>query len=147
MDVEREIEMSIPATPRRATYGFGTTLDVPVDEAVERTTAALKAEGFGVLTRIDVDKTLKEKIGVEVEPYVILGACNPNFAYRGLQAEAELGLLLPCSVIVYRVGDKSAVSMVDPAQMLGVVDDNPELNALASEVENGLRKVLEALES
>jgi uncharacterized protein (DUF302 family) len=147
MDVEREIEMSIPATPRRATYGFGTTLDVPVDEAVERTTAALKAEGFGVLTRIDVDKTLKEKIGVEVEPYVILGACNPNFAYRGLQAEAELGLLLPCSVIVYRVGDKSAVSMVDPAQMLGVVDDNPELNALASEVQNGLRKVLAALES
>jgi uncharacterized protein (DUF302 family) len=139
--------MSIPATPRRATYGFGTTLDVPVDEAVERTTAALKAEGFGVLTRIDVDKTLKEKIGVEVEPYVILGACNPNFAYRGLQAEAELGLLLPCNVIVYRVGDKSAVSMVDPAQMLGVVDDNPELNALASEVENGLRKVLAALES
>jgi uncharacterized protein (DUF302 family) len=139
--------MSIPATPRRATYGFGTTLDVPVDEAVERTTAALKAEGFGVLTRIDVDKTLKEKIGVEVEPYVILGACNPNFAHRGLQAEAELGLLLPCNVIVYRVGDKSAVSMVDPAQMLGVVDDNPELNALASEVENGLRKVLAALES
>jgi uncharacterized protein (DUF302 family) len=147
MDVEREIEMSIPATPRRATYGFGTTLDVPVDEAVERTTAALKAEGFGVLTRIDVDKTLKEKIGVEVEPYVILGACNPNFAHRGLQAEAELGLLLPCNVIVYRVGDKSAVSMVDPAQMLGVVDDNPELNALASEVQNGLRKVLAALES
>jgi uncharacterized protein (DUF302 family) len=139
--------MSIPATPRRATYGFGTTLDSPIDEAVERTTAALKAEGFGVLTRIDVDKTLKAKIGVDVEPYVILGACNPGFAHRALQAEPELGLLLPCNVIVYKVGDKSAVSIVDPAQMLGVVDDNPELDALASEVEISLRKVVAALES
>jgi uncharacterized protein (DUF302 family) len=139
--------MSIPATPRRATYGFGTTLDSPIDEAVERTTAALKAEGFGVLTRIDVDKTLKAKIGVDVEPYVILGACNPGFAHRALQAEPELGLLLPCNVIVYKVGDKSAVSIVDPAQMLGVVDDNPELDALASEVEISLRRVVAALES
>ena len=139
--------MSIPATPRRATYGFGTTLDSPIDEAVERTTAALKAEGFGVLTRIDVDKTLKAKIGVDVEPYVILGACNPGFAHRALQAEPELGLLLPCNVIVYKVGDKSAVSIVDPTQMLGVADDNPELDALASEVEISLRRVVAALES
>jgi uncharacterized protein (DUF302 family) len=122
-------------------------LDSPIDEAVERTTAALKAEGFGVLTRIDVDKTLKAKIGVDVEPYVILGACNPGFAHRALQAEPELGLLLPCNVIVYKVGDKSAVSIVDPAQMLGVVDDNPELDALASEVEISLRRVVAALES
>jgi uncharacterized protein (DUF302 family) len=122
-------------------------LDSPIDEAVERTTAALKAEGFGVLTRIDVDKTLKAKIGVDVEPYVILGACNPGFAHRALQAEPESGLLLPCNVIVYKVGDKSAVSIVDPAQMLGVVDDNPELDALASEVEISLRRVVAALES
>ena len=99
-----------------------------------------------MLTRIDVDKTLKEKIGAEIEPYVILGACNPHLAYRGIQAEPELGLLLPCNVIVYQRGEKSAVSIVDPRQMLGVVGDNPELDAVASEAESKLRKVLAALE-
>ena len=141
-----ESQMSIPAPTQRAAYGFGTTLDLPIEQAVERTTAALKAEGFGVLTRIDVDKTLKEKIGAEIEPYVILGACNPHLAFRGIQAEPELGLLLPCNVIVHQHGDKSAVSIVDPGQMLGVVGDNPELDAVASEAESKLRKVLAALE-
>ena len=139
--------MSTTPAPRHAHYGFGTTIDLPLDEAIERTTAALKAEGFGVLTRIDVDKTLREKIGAEIEPYVILGACNPSLAYQGLQAEPELGLLLPCNVIVYRKGEQSVVSIVDPAQMLGVVGDNQALDEVASEAEARLRKVLASLES
>jgi uncharacterized protein (DUF302 family) len=139
--------MSLSTTSRHAHYGFGTTIDLPLDEAIERTTTALKAEGFGVLTRIDVDTTLREKIGADIEPYVILGACNPNLAYQGLQAEPELGLLLPCNVIVYRKGEQSVVSIVDPAQMLGVAGDNQALNEVAREAEARLRKVLASLES
>ena len=126
-------------------YGFGTTLAVPFDEAIERTTEALKAEGFGVLTTIDVRQTLQEKLDVDFEPYVILGACNPQLAYRGLQAEHELGLLLPCNVIVHEHAGESVVSIVDPAQMLGVVRDNPALWAVAAEAGERLRRVVAAL--
>lgn len=128
-----------------STYGFGVTLDLPFDEAIERTTAALKAEGFGVLTTIDVRKTLDEKIGVAFEPYVILGACNPHLAHRALTAEHELGLLLPCNVIVHEHDGKSAVSIVDPGQMLGMVGDNAELLAVAAEATEKLRRVAAAL--
>lgn len=128
-----------------AAYGFGTSLELPFDQAVERVTEALKAEGFGVLTTIDVRKTLKDKIDVDFEPYVILGACNPKLAHRALTAEHELGLLLPCNVIVHEHDGKSAVSVVDPAQMLGVVGDNAELNAVASEAGEKLRRVVAAL--
>ena len=127
-------------------YGFGTTLAVPFDEAIERTTEALKAEGFGVLTTIDVRKTLKEKLDVDFEAYVILGACNPQLALRGLQAEHELGLLLPCNVIVHEHADTSVVSVVDPAQMLNIVEDNPELQAVAAEAGERLRRVVAALD-
>ena len=126
-------------------YGFGVTLDLPIDAALERTTAALKAEGFGVLTTIDVRKTLDEKIGVEFEPYVILGACNPHLAHRALQAERELGLLLPCNVIVYARDGGSVVSIVDPDQMLGVAGDNPALRDVAAEASAKLRRVAAAL--
>ena len=126
-------------------YGFGTTLAVPFDEAIERTTEALKAEGFGVLTTIDVRQTLKEKLDIDFEPYVILGACNPQLAHRGLQAEHELGLLLPCNVIVHEHAGMSVVSVVDPAQMLGVVGDNPELRAVAAEAGERLRRVVATL--
>ena len=126
-------------------YGFGTTLSVPFDEAIDRTTAALKAEGFGVLTTIDVQQTLQEKLDVDFEPYVILGACNPQLAYRGLQAEHELGLLLPCNVIVHEHAGKSVVSIVDPTQMLGVVRDNSALWAVAAEAGERLRRVVAAL--
>jgi uncharacterized protein (DUF302 family) len=128
-----------------STYGFGVTLDLPFDEAIERTTAALKAEGFGVLTTIDVRKTLDEKIGVAFEPYVILGACNPHLAHRALTAEHELGLLLPCNVIVHEHDGKSAVSIVDPGQMLGMVGDNADLQAVAAEATEKLRRVAAAL--
>jgi uncharacterized protein (DUF302 family) len=128
-----------------AGYGFGTTVAAPLDEAIARTKAALQHEGFGVLTTIDVQATLREKLGVAFEPYVILGACNPTLAWRALQAEHALGLLLPCNVIVHQHGDASMVSVVDPALMLGVVGDNPELQAVAAEAADRLRRVVAAL--
>ncbi|MDQ3222228.1 MAG: DUF302 domain-containing protein [Gemmatimonadota bacterium] len=131
-------------SPQRS-YGFGTTLDVPFAAAVERTTEALRTEGFGVLTTIDVRQTMKEKLDIDFEQYVILGACNPHLAHRGLQAEHELGLLLPCNVIVHEHGGKAVVSVVEPAQMLGVVGDNAELQAVAAEAGTRLRRVVAAL--
>jgi uncharacterized protein (DUF302 family) len=134
------------ATTVRATYGFGTDLDLPFDAAVERTKEALKTEGFGVLTTIDVQQTMREKLGVEFERYVILGACNPTLAHRALTAEHELGLLLPCNVIVHEHDGKTAVSIVDPAQMLGFVGDNPALSDVANEAASRLRRVVAALQ-
>lgn len=133
-------------TTKQGSYGFGTMLDMPFAEAVERTREALKAEGFGVLSTIDVRQTMKEKLDVEFEPYVILGACNPALAHRALAVEHELGLLLPCNVIVHEHEGKSAVAIVDPAQMLGVVGDNAELQAVAEEAALRLRRVIVALE-
>lgn len=126
------------------TYGFGTILDVPFDEAMARTEAALKEQGFGVLTRIDVKETLKQKIDVEFERYVILGACNPRLAHRGLEAEHDLGLLLPCNVIVHEHDGKTAVSIVDPEAMLGVVDKEA-LREIATEAKTLLEQVVNAL--
>lgn len=126
-------------------YGFGCTLAMPIDEAVRITTEALKSEGFGVLTTIDVQSTLKAKLGIERKPYIILGACNPSLAHRALQAEPELGLLLPCNVIVYEdEPGASRVSIVDPKQMLGVVQ-NEDLAGVAAEAEERLRRVAEKL--
>ena len=137
--------MEKTTSSQQGRYSFGTTLEAPLADAVERTTEALKAEGFGVLTTIDVTQTLQEKLGVDFEPYVILGACNPQLAHRGLQADHELGLLLPCNVIVHEHAGKSAVSIVDPVQMLGVAGDNAELHAVAEEAGVRLRRVVTAL--
>ena len=127
-------------------YGFGCDLGVGMEEALRKTTDALKQEGFGVLTTIDVQATMKAKLGVEVKPYLILGACNPNLAYRALQAEPELGLLLPCNVIVYDKGDgTSRVSVIDPYQMMGFVQ-NPALDAIADEAASRLHRVVESLQ-
>ena len=126
-------------------YGFGTDLATPFDEAIERTTAALKDEGFGVLTTIDVRQTLREKLDIAFDPYVILGACNPRLAHRALLAEPDLGLLLPCNVVVHDHGDHRRVSVVDPAAMLGVAGDSPELRTVAAEAEERLRRVVAAL--
>lgn len=137
--------MARTTTPSASSYGFGTTLDLPFDEAVERTKEALKAEGFGVLSTIDVQQTMREKLNIDFEPYVILGACNPQLAHRGLLAEHELGLLLPCNVIVHAHQGQSAISIVDPAQMLGVVGENAELSSVAGEAGARLRRVVTAL--
>ena len=127
-----------------ATYGFGVTLPIGYDEAITRVKGALKVEGFGVLTEIDVRQTLKEKLGAEMPPYVILGACNPQLAQRAIAQEPEIGLLLPCNVVVRAQGDGSRVEIVDPQAMLGIVD-NAQLHAVASEAEQRLRRVVAAL--
>ncbi len=128
----------------RHSYGFGTTLAVPFEEAVARTKAALAEEGFGVLSEIDVQATFKAKLGVDFESYTILGACNPSLAHRALTAEHDLGLLLPCNVIVHDHAGASAVSIVDPAAMLGMVD-NDDLRAVAREAKARLERVVERL--
>ena len=129
----------------RAGYGFGTTMTGSFEDVVRRTTEALKAEGFGVLTTIDVRKTLKEKLDVDFEPYVILGACNPSLAHRALQASHELGLLLPCNVIVHQDSEEVAVSIVDPDKMLSIAGDDPELAKVGAEASARLRRVVAAL--
>lgn len=126
-------------------YGFGTTLNLPIEQAIERTREALKTEGFGVLTTIDVKQTLRDKLDVEFEPYVILGACNPGLAHRGLQADPGLGLLLPCNVIVHERAGASTVTIVNPTTMLAVAGDDPALRAVADEAAGKLRRVVATL--
>ena len=128
----------------KATYGFRKYLDIPYTEAITRVTEALKEEGFGILTTIDVKDTLKKKLNVDSKPYVILGACNPHLAHQALTVEPEIGLLLPCNVIVYEEGAGSVVAIVDPQAMLGVVG-NPALEAIAQEARTRLERVLEVL--
>lgn len=127
-------------------YSLRTRLPITYEEAVDRVTEALKAEGFGVLTEIDAKATLKKKLGVDFRKYVILGACNPPLAYRALQAEPELGLLLPCNVIVYEDGTETVVSIIDPLSMMGIVK-NPDLDAVAREARARLERVIDTLES
>lgn len=131
-------------------YGLRVTVPLSYEEAIDRVSAALKAEGFGVLTTIDVRETLREKIGREFRRYTILGACNPVLADRALAAELEVGLLLPCNVIVYEDGEKgdgSVVAALAPLAALGIVGDNPELRAVADEADARLRRALAALEA
>jgi uncharacterized protein (DUF302 family) len=125
-------------------YAYRTELDLLYEQAVDKVTAALKDEGFGVLTEIDVKETLRQKLDVDFRKYVILGACNPPLAHDALNAELEIGLLLPCNVVVYETNGRSVVSIVDPISMLGVVE-NPELDPVADEARNRLRRVIEAL--
>ena len=125
-------------------YGFSKTLDIPFEQAIEKVTAELKKEGFGVLTSIDVKETLKQKINVDFKKYTILGACNPPIAHKALQEEEELGLLLPCNVIVYEKDNKTNVSFFDPMVMTWVID-NDNMKPIAGEVKEKLQKVLEAL--
>jgi uncharacterized protein (DUF302 family) len=122
-------------------------LNVPFEEAIERATAALKAEGFGVLTRIDVHSTFREKINVDFRKYVILGACNPPLAHRALSANADVGLLLPCNVTVQEEGGKAVVTAVDPEMMLGVIAANLEVKAVAAEAKAGLESVIASLKA
>ena len=129
---------------------YGLRVEVPMDyeQAIERATEALKAQGFGVLTTIDVRHTLKQKLDRDFRKYVILGACNPPLADRALHAELEVGLLLPCNVIVYELSPgQSAVSAMAPLAALGMVGDNRELQAVAAEADRRLRAALTALET
>ena len=133
--------------PQHSKYGFSRTLDVPYEEAVKKTTAALKEEGFGVLCEIDIKEKLKEKLGVDFRRYIILGACNPPLAYKTLQEEINIGLLLPCNVVVYDADEvgKSIVAAVDAKAMLSVVGSNPTLDSVAAEVNEKLQRVLAEL--
>ena len=125
-------------------YGFSKTTDYNFDQAIDKVTEELKKEGFGVLTSIDVKETLKKKINVDFKKYTILGACNPALAHQALLAEEELGLLLPCNVIVYEKNDKTVVSIFDPNVMAYLID-NSEMKIVAEEVKNKLKRVLEAI--
>ena len=129
-------------------YGFSKTVDLPYEEAVERARAALKEEGFGVLCEIDIKEKLKEKLGVDFRNYVILGACNPPLAYKTLQQEIGIGLLLPCNVIVYEADEarKSVVAAINAETMLSAIGDtNSALNSVATEVNEKLKRVVAAL--
>ena len=138
--------MNTPMTTPSARYGLRRRLDLPFDVALGKVTAALQGEGFGVLTDIDVQTTLKQKIGVDFRRYRILGACNPHLAHRALSAELELGLLLPCNVIVYEDDGAVVVSAVDPDAMLGVAA-NPALEPIAAEARERLERALAAVAS
>jgi uncharacterized protein (DUF302 family) len=128
-----------------AEYGMSKLYDGSVEEAEVAVTEALKSVGFGVLTRIDVADTLKKKIDYDKAPYVILGACNPKVASQALEMEEELGLLLPCNVIVYENGSgETVVSMIEPEAMLSVVARD-DMNSLAGEVRKLLQQALDAL--
>jgi uncharacterized protein (DUF302 family) len=126
-------------------YHFSAEVSGPFDQTIDKVTAALGEKGFGVLTRIDVKETLKKKLGVEFRPYTILGACNPNFAHQALQAEDKIGTMLPCNVIVQETSDgKIEVSAVDPIASMQAID-NPALGAIANEVRQRLKDVIDSL--
>jgi uncharacterized protein (DUF302 family) len=135
--------------PKQASgYGISITLNLPFDRALARTRDALAGEGFGILTEIDVTGTLRKKLDVEFRPYVILGACNPPLAHRALSAELDIGLLLPCNVIVYAADnpDRTVVAALDPVAALSLTD-NDAVKPLAQEVRVKLQRALASLSS
>jgi uncharacterized protein (DUF302 family) len=126
-------------------YYFSKTLPAGFDEAVQRTTDALKREGFGIITEIDVKKTMKEKIGADFRNYRILGACNPKLAHEALQLEDKVGTMLPCNVVVQDAGaGKTEVAAIDPVASMAAID-NPKLRQAASQVQGMLKKVIDSL--
>jgi uncharacterized protein (DUF302 family) len=127
-------------------YAFKTTSSLPFEEAIQKVTEALKSEGFGVLTEINVQETLKKKLGVDFRKYRILGACNPPNAHKALTAEIDIGLMLPCNVIVYEAeAGMTVIAAIDPVASMSAVK-NSDLESTAAEVQGKLRRVIQALE-
>jgi uncharacterized protein (DUF302 family) len=125
-------------------YSFGVRVGAPVEATRPVVEAALRAEGFGVLTEIDVTATLRTKLGVEVPPYLILGACNPPFAHRAISVQPSIGTLLPCNVVLRRDGDTTVIEAMDPAAAMSLAND-PAIAEVATEVRARLVRVLEAV--
>ncbi len=125
--------------------GFQSTLNLPYETALEKVTEALKAEGFGVLTNIDVKETMKKKLDADFRKYTILGACNPPLAHRALTVRPDVGLLLPCNVIVYEEGNATLVNIIDPLSMTNFIQD-PALESVAQEARQRLKRVSAAIQ-
>jgi uncharacterized protein (DUF302 family) len=125
-------------------YGFTKELDIPFETVTELVREALKKEGFGILTEIDIREKMKEKLGVDMNKYIILGACNPPNAYKAILAEENIGLMLPCNVIVYEKGSKTVLSVIRPMVAMQMVD-NVELQKIAEAVEGQLKKSFDAI--
>lgn len=123
-------------------YGFGVTSRLPFDQTIERVKEALAEEGFGVLTQVDVQDTLCQELGASIPPYTILGVCNPRFAVRALREEAEIGLLLPCNVLVRAEGRHVTVSVMNPYLLIRLTE-NPRLRGLSDEIFNAVERALE----
>lgn len=125
-------------------YGFTKELDIPYETVIELVRESLQKEGFGVLTEIDVKEKMKEKLGLDMRNYIILGACNPPNAYKAILAEKNIGLMLPCNVIVYENDSKTVLSVIRPTVAMQMID-NVELQQLAQAVEEQLKKVFDAI--
>jgi len=132
--------------PTLSKFTFGTRIHAPMSQARQRVEAALKAEGFGVLTEIDVQATMKAKLGLDLAPYVILGACNPPLAHRALEADPSVGALLPCNVVLRDDGGETIVEAMDPLAVLGIVDD-PAIRPVAAEARERLERAIATLET
>lgn len=126
-------------------YGIKTTLQISFDETLERVTEALKSQGFGILTEIDVKATMKKKLDVQMDNYRILGACNPPFAHKALTAEKDIGLLLPCNVIIYEKEGHTVVSAINPMEAMSVVK-NEKMLPIAKQVTEKLTEAIRSLE-
>jgi uncharacterized protein (DUF302 family) len=126
-------------------YGFTKDLIIPYETAIDRVKDVLKKEGFGVLTEIDIQNKMKEKLGIDMNKYIILGACNPANAYKAILSEENIGLMLPCNVIIYEKGGKTVLSVIRPSVAMQMVD-NAELQKVSEEVEKKLKKVFDAIQ-
>ena len=133
-------------TKTATSYAYYTKLALSFEQTLDKVTAALKEQGFGVLTEIDVKATLKKKLDADFRKYVILGACNPPLAHKALSTQLNIGLLLPCNVIVYEEDGGSVVEILDPIKMMDVAG-NPDLNSVAQDAKNRLQRVMKALEN
>ena len=125
-------------------YGMSRTIDRPFDEVDQEVRAALADQGFGVVTEVDMQATLLNKIGVEIDPQIILGVCNPKYAHRSLQIEPSIGLLLPCNVVIRKIDTGTVVEMINPEMMVQITD-NPEMKQIANEVTEKLAAALASL--